>query len=340
MQFNSECGATMDDLPLTGERLARLRNSARAAIVIVLPAGIVAGEAPPAVRRWLAKGRARASAAREEPLSRLLRGLGGPPIYGGLAALRKWGQTGERPAGWLCAADPVYLEARLDHLCLFALRDVVAEDLAAVITDLDARLALDRDYGFSCIGRCGYLASGEPLATATVSSRIAHGERPDRFLPVGPAAAAHDRLQSELQMCLHDLELNRRREEKGRPPVNALWFWGGGEAPEARDLPLPRLFSDDPLIAGYWRSANAEPAAWPGGFAECAEKASGAFVAAPPPRADGGEEGYLEELRGLLARGEVGGLTLLFDDGLSIELERRDRLRFWKRDLPAPEASG
>lgn len=321
----------MGDLPLTGERL-KGRKSAHA--LVVLPAGIVAGEAPPAVRRWLAKGRARASKAREEPLRRLLRARGRPAVDAGLAALRKWGQTGERPAGWLCAADPVYLEARLDHLCLFALGDVVADDLAAVIGDVNARLAVARDYGFSCVGTCGYLASDEPLATATVSSRTAHGERPDRFLPDGPAAAAHDRLQSEVQMCLHDLELNRRREENGRPPVNALWFWGGGKAPEARDLPLPRLFSDDPLMAGYWRSANAEPAAWPGGFAECVEKAGGAFVAAPPWRPDGGEGGYLEELRGLLARGDLNALTLLFDEGLSIALERRDRLRFWKRDLP------
>lgn len=312
--------------------MARARNPAHA--VIVLPAGIVAREVPSIVRRWLAKGRARASGTREEPLLRLLRALGRTPAGGGLAALRKWGQTGERPAGWLCAADPVYLEARLDHLCLYALSDLAAEDFATVIADLDARLAVDRDYRFSCVGTSGYLASDEPLATATASSWTAHGERPDRFLPDGPAAAAHDRLQSELQMCLHDLELNRRREENGRPPVNALWFWGGGTAPEVRDGPLPRLFSDDSLIRGYWRSAGTEPGAWPGLFADCVADAGPAFVAAPPSRPDGGDDRYLDELRALLARGVLRGLTLLFDDGLRIDLARRDRLRFWRRDLP------
>jgi len=301
--------------------------------VIVLPAGSIAGDARPAERRWLAKGRAQVSAAREEPLTRLLRVLGRPPIEGGLAALRQWGQTGQRPAGWLCAADPVYLEPRLDHLCLFALSDLAAEEFAVLITDLDERLGADRDYRFSCIGTAGYLASGEPLATATVSSLTAHGERPERFLPVGPAAAAHDRLQSELQMCLHELELNRWREENGRPPVNALWFWGGGAAPVADGVPLPRLFSDEPVITGYWRAAGAEPPAWPGRFADCVVDAGGAFVAAPPWHPDGGQDRYLEELRALLGRGDLAGLTLLFHDGMRIDLERRDRLRFWRRDL-------
>jgi hypothetical protein len=302
--------------------------------VIVLPAGIVAGKASPAHRRWLAKGRARSFGAGEESLTRVLRALGRPLPDCGLAALRKWGQAGERPAGWLCAADPVYLEARLDHLCLFALSDLEAEEFAGVITELQARLAADRDYAFSCIGTHGYFAAGEPLATAARSSSIAHGERPERFLPDGPAAVALDRLQSEVQMCLHDLELNRRREENGRLPVNALWFWGGGAAPATRDVSLPRLFADDPVIVGYWRSANTEGEVWPGSFAACAARAGRVFVAAPPFLPDGRVDGCLQELRALLAAGEVSGLTLLFDDGLTIDLERSSRLRFWRRDLP------
>lgn len=300
--------------------------------MILLPPGIVAKDATPVVRRWLAKGQVRRNAARREPLARLLPALGGPGVEDGLAALRKWGQTGQPPAGWLCAADPVYLEARLDHLCLFALDDLAVDDFSAVISDLEARLAPDRDYAFSCIGTSGYLASDAPLATATVSAWTAHGERPERFLPDGPAAAAHDRLQAESQMCLHELDLNRRREENGRPPVNALWFWGGGTASRRRDVSLPRLFSDDPLVGGYWLSAGARPVAWPGRFAECMNAATGGFVAVPPRRPGGVE--YLEELRALTSRGELGELTLLFDDGLRIDLERRHRLRFWRLDLP------
>ena len=33
----------------------------------------------------------------------------------GLAALRFWGQTGERSDAWIAAADPVHLEARLSE---------------------------------------------------------------------------------------------------------------------------------------------------------------------------------------------------------------------------------
>lgn len=319
----------------------------RPSAVVVLPAGVNAAALRPGERRWLAKGRVRRTGRVHEPLQRLLGVLGRPAPREGMAALRKWGQTGERPDSWLCAADPVYLEARLDHLCLFALQDLAEGELASLIETLQAELATDRAYAFSSVGGCGYLEGAEPMATAAVSALEAHGELPDRFLPEGREAVGHDRLQGELQMCLHEHALNREREAAGRLPVNALWFWGGGRASAALagladEEPLPMLFSDDPLATGYWRAAGGRRAAWPGSFAGCAEASDGAFVAVAP-RVDDGEYG-LEVLRKLLADGSLGRLTLLLcdddGDGLRIDLDRHARLRFWRRALAVPGGEG
>lgn len=314
---------------------------------VMLPPGVNAREAPVATRRWLAKGDVQTAGAGKDPIAQLLDALGQPAPVDGLAALRKWGQTGERPQGWLCAADPVYLEARLDHLCLFALTDIRDAAFAEVIGHLQERLAADRDYRFSCIGACGYLESAEPMATAPVSPTIAHGEPPDRFLPQGAAAAQHDRLQSELQMCLHDLDLNRRREEQGLPPINALWFWGGGSAAvrATRCEPsLPALFTDDPVVTGHWMAAGGRHAAWPGGLGDCAAASAragdSAFVAVPPAVGDTEGAPHVDRLRKLLMRGEIGRLTLLFRDGLRFDMTRRDRLLFWRRELRLPAAPG
>src|SRR3546814_1648462 len=40
-------------------------------------------------------------------------------------------------------------------------------------------------------------------------------------------------LLGEAQVVLHNHPRNARRAEQGRPPVNSLWFWGGGVLPDA-----------------------------------------------------------------------------------------------------------
>jgi hypothetical protein len=298
--------------------------------VLALPAA--ADEvSDPAVRRWLAQARFRQSDTRDELLPRVLSALDLPPPDGGIAALRLWGQTGERPAARVAAADPVYLEARLDHVRLHALpqEELPAADVSALFGLLQAALGSgpDRPYAFTSIGALGYLQSERPFATAAVSPALADGESPDLFLPEGDGG--HDRLASEVQMCLFEAAINRRREAAGARPVNALWFWGGGTAPPrvARDLPV--LFANDPVLSGYWRSSSAREHDWPGSLSACCDAAGAGFVAAVPGR--GAPDACLTELHSLLAVGRLRQAVLLFRDGSSATMRRTDRFRFWRR---------
>ncbi len=58
------------------------------------------------------------------------------------------------------------------------------------------------------------------------------------------------------------------------------------------------------------------------------------LVVVPP--AEDGESlvSYLDELRGLLKRGSIDRLVLLFRDGLVAEAGRFDAFRFWRRMSP------
>jgi hypothetical protein len=195
---------------------------------------------------------------------------------------------------------------------------------------LRARLSADRNYTFTALGTCGYFLSDEPMASSAVSAVTADGTAPDRFLPEGPAAAAHDRLQSELQMCLFEAGTNLAREQSGRVPVNALWFWGGGRTP-APTPGLPPLFGNDPLFRGCWLNGNAAQAPWPGRLGDCATKVADSFVAVVP--ASSGEDDafrHIRDARQLLRQG-IGRVTLLFRDGRAVRLRRGDSLRFWRR---------
>ena len=255
----------------------------------------------------------------------------------GLAALRLWGQMGERSAAWVAAADPVHLEARLDHLCLHALEGSQADltDLRSIFDFLQSTFGSD-ELAFVRIGRCTYLRGDSPVASAAVSSVLIDGLPPDEFMPLGPAAETHHRLLSEVQMALHEHSVNTAREVHGLQPINSIWLWGGGRAPDPTVQPILPLFADDPLFRGFWlsRSGLAEP--WTNDFAVCAELAEKGFVAVTPRpwQRDDAEspDQYLAALQDLQKRSKIDCLTLLFRDGLRADINYGDRFRLWRRE--------
>ncbi len=304
----------------------------RAHAIVVLPAVRDGRITDAGIRRWLSKADLRIDNVRIEPLARVLTVLDLTPVTNALAALRLWGQTGQRPGGWQCGADPVYLEARLDHLCVHALQDVSTPETEDLFRYLQATLAADGSYAFHQVDSSGYLRREEAMATMQVSATAAHGHSPDAYRLEGPAPALHDALQSELQMCLHECDFNRQRATGGQLPVNSLWFWGGGVAPGRRTQALPRLFCDEPLFTGFWLGSDQATHRWPGSLAACVAGAD-SFVAVTPCGDNAAEaaESYLDELRMHLARGRIARLTMLFRDGLQAEMRGRDRLRIWRR---------
>lgn len=287
------------------------------------------------LQRWLARADLRFDGRSQELLTGVLEALDRPVLEEGLGALRMWGQTGDRPTVWIAAADPVYLEPRLDHLCLHELtrEDVQPAELRLLIDHLQETLATNANFGFARLGSCGYLRSDAPLATPSVPPYLVDQQVPTGFLPEGPGGAAFRNLQSEIEMALHDHEVNQRRVAEGKQPVNSLWLWGGGMAPDRGTQDLPQLFANEPLMHGYWESCNAVADLWPGAMDEAIASCPGSFVAVTPMH--GGAPSFLEEclraLRAALRADRVGRLRLLFRDGYRADVRRSHALRFWRR---------
>ncbi len=274
--------------------------------------------------------------ASPELLSRISRELGSDYPLQGHAALRMWGQTGDRPTRWIAAADPVYLEPQLDRLCLHALqRDrVSASELRGLIDHLQATLGKDKRIGFTRLGAHGYATAASAFATAAVPAYVVDRQDPREFLPTGDGAATQRNVIGEIEMALHEHAINAERAAANLKPVNSLWLWGGGAAPEARPRQLPPLFSNDPLLNGYWRSGMGEAARWPGDIRRCLQKSVGGFVADIPWDADDAEmlEQSLLSLREALRRRRLGRLVLLFRDGIRAEVLRSHARRVWRRN--------
>ncbi len=296
------------------------------------------------LKAWLAQSELTHEPSPKELLARVIQELGLPYPEQGFAALRMWGQTGDRPAKWIAAADPVYLEPRLDHLCLHALRSagVEAGQMRALINHLQATLASGTQYGFMRLGSYGYLSSKHPVATAGMPTYVVDQQKPDDFLPSGEDTATHRNLLSEIEMALHEHEVNLEREASGQLPINSLWLWGGGFAPEQITRAQPPLFSDDALLSGYWYSATGVAELWPGNITACIDRSVAGFVAETPEFDDSPEllESCLLELREALHSGRLSSLTLLFRDGLRAHIRRSHAVRVWRRSSRLLEASG
>lgn len=310
----------------------------KSAAVVVLPAVANGRLQNDKLRRWLSRSAIEAMPGPVEWLTSVLQVLGLPYPDEGCAALRMWGQTGDRPAVWIAAADPVYLEPRLDHLCLHALdrAGVPTSDLRSLIDHLQRTLAPGSDFSFARVGSCGYLRAGQAIATASLPAYAIDQCAPSEFMPSGKEAAGYRALISEVEMALHDHDVNTCRERAGQQPVNSMWLWGGGCAPEQRTTPHPPLFADDPLLRGHWYSVTGVVDRWPGSISDCLSASVAGFVAVTPEFEDhdGAMESWLRELREALHSGRLSRLTLLFRDGIRADVVRSHALRFWRRGSP------
>ena len=307
-----------------------------AAVVVLPPVGGRLRDS--GLRNWLARAELSRIDGPTERLASILAEVGKSCPVAGMAALRFWGQTGDRPAAWIAGADPVYLEPRLDHLALHALCGdaMPPSDLRPLIDHLQQTLARDGDFGFARVRSYAYITAQEPITTAALPAYSIDRRQPDDFLPSGEDAAKYRKLTSEIEMALHDHEVNVERENQGLQPVNALWLWGGGHAPEQTTVPHPPLFSDDPLLTGYWMSKTGVAEDWPGSIDACLEVAVAGFVAVVPASGDDDDllASCLHELYAALNARRISKLTLLFRDGVCARIRRSQALRVWRRGNP------
>jgi hypothetical protein len=305
------------------------------AAIVVLPPVSGGRLSDASLRVWLAQSDLTRAADSVDLLAQVAQELGLPYPQQGCGALRMWGQTGDRPTNWIAAADPVYLEPRRDHLVLHALRsaDASPAEMRVLIDHLQATLAGDQQYGFTHLGSYSYLSAKTPIATANLPAHVVDGRKPYDFLPAGNDKAQHRTLLSEIEMALHEHEVNLNREANSALPINSLWLWGGGRAPEQVTQVQPPLFSDDPLLTGYWYAATGVAEPWLGDISKCLDGSVAGFVAETPESDDSPDllESCLNELREALRSGRLNSLTLLFRDGVRAHVRRSHALRVWRR---------
>jgi hypothetical protein len=75
-------------------------------------------------------------------------------------------------------------------------------------------------------------------------------------LPQGPEGRRWRVLLNEVQVLLHQHPLNAQRRERSLPPINSLWFWGGGVLPSHIDTALRGVIGEDLLLLALAHRAD------------------------------------------------------------------------------------
>ena len=129
--------------------------------------------------------------------------------------------------------------------------DLDVAEQTGISRTIESALAAGGINGLTKVASGWILALPEavPFAFPPLSGTL--GSDCSELLPDTPGALPWKRMLNEVQMALHECEVNQRRREKGMREVNSVWFWGGGSAPAPSELcRVGIVFSDHPLTRG------------------------------------------------------------------------------------------
>lgn len=157
---------------------------------------------------------------------------------------------GAGDACWLCA-DPAWIQPDMSGARLLACgqlplsmeeAEALAEPLQPVFADQGIKLVISSPQRWHL-----RVPADMPLPRFAAPEQ-ALGEDLYEHLPQGLEGRRWRVLFNEVQVLLHQHPGNIARRERGLPPVNSLWFWGGGVLPSRIDTALRGVIGEDLLL--------------------------------------------------------------------------------------------
>ncbi|HIF51424.1 MAG TPA: hypothetical protein EYQ42_07870 [Thiotrichaceae bacterium] len=169
-----------------------------------------------------------------------------------VAAISRLSDDNQHPEGLWLRADPVHVSADRDGLILidsnqFVLNQRDALALAADINKLlephGVNLEVPDPYRW-------YLKVHEDYKLKTTPVDSVAGRDILPFMPSGEDKVKLIQLMNDIQMTLHDSDVNKRREQEKTLPINSVWFWGYGKLPKIIERHWSFVASDEILAKG------------------------------------------------------------------------------------------
>jgi hypothetical protein len=193
-------------------------------------------------------------------------------------------------------------------------------------------------------GAAGFVLRGlEAVGALTVEPARLIGESLETHLPSGAGSAELRALASEIEMWLHGLPLNRRREVRGEPGISSLWMWGGGQPPRDRLRPTraasrwSRIVTDDVWAHALGRLSSVPVSSLPKSIDEILGDISVAsddeslLVITPVSgvEAEYFDQAWVAPAARALREGRLGRFTVAANDRWT-SVDSGDRYRVWR----------
>lgn len=261
------------------------------------------------------------------------------PDHWPVAALTRQADAGDAAgAGWL-RADPAYVRPDINGARLLACGDMLGLTTQDCATLLPALKPLFGDTGFPIDAptpsRWYLRLPRETKLPAFTEPADALGADLFEHMAEGSEGRRWRALMAEAQVVLHNHPLNVERAARGRPPVNSLWFWGGGALPDTVHARHATVCSGDSTADALAHAAGvARPL--PERFVVAGDDSS--FDLHTVRDLAQLDLAWLQPACAALARGELQALELDFEDGRGYRSTRGQRWRFWRRPISRLDA--
>lgn len=152
---------------------------------------------------------------------------------------------------------PIHLKADMHSAIVLPIdtNQVNDHDISIIINDLKELFKVDCDV--SKVGEGLWLMR---LKQCTPAQHYPHylsviGRKSDPFVQQSKQYLPWYQLINEMQMFMHQHEINHNRIESGLLPVNSLWFWGAGNLSQLAAVNI-NWYCDDPLLKQFATVAN------------------------------------------------------------------------------------
>ncbi len=257
-----------------------------------------------------------------------------------VAALTRELDAGDaRLSAWL-RADPVYVRPDINGARLLAHDEAMQLGGDDIDAFLPALRPLFGDTGFTIDApspsRWYLRLPREAKLPVFAAPADALGADLFEHLPEGPEGRRWRALLSEAQVVLHNHPHNAVRIAAGKPPVNSLWFWGGGILPDHVTTSVVTVHSADTTLLALASAGGAQALPLAPGFASMAAatlhdlRAMRGVVALV--------DDWLAPALTALDRGEFETLRLDFEYGVAFAMEKVQRWRIWLKPLAGLDA--
>ncbi len=149
-------------------------------------------------------------------------------------------------SGWM-RADPVHIQLQREQMILRT--DVIPtpEEAAQLCASLNAHFAQDGLHFAAPHPQRWYVQLAAVPAMQTHPLSQAAGLDVRAHLPGGRDALHWHGVLNEIQMLFFSHAVNQAREERGKPAINSVWFWGAGMAGDDLLQPCAQVIADGDL---------------------------------------------------------------------------------------------